>query len=185
MSPPQNLRANRAERAIRTGKNHFLAVLSACHITFPPNRWPDLLPATELTLNHLRSSSIDPILSAWHGLHGSSIDFLAHPIHPPGQFVMAHDSPLKRASWAHHGVRGFWLSPALSHYRCHHVFIPKTGATRVTDTLNLFPDPLFSFEDPSSDPIVPDPTSDRPYPPTPAPTLSVVSFTTPSSASAS
>jgi hypothetical protein len=29
--------------------------LSACHITFPPNRWPDLLPATELTLNHLRS----------------------------------------------------------------------------------------------------------------------------------
>ena len=162
--PPQNHRANRAERSIRTGKNHFLSVLSACHITFPPNRWPDLLPATELTLNHLRSSSLDPLLSAWHGLHGSAIDFLAHPIHPPGQLVVAHDSPLKRASWAHHGVRGFYLSPALTHYRCHLVFIPKTGATRVTDTLDLFPDPLFPFEDPSSDPVVPDPTTDRPHP---------------------
>jgi hypothetical protein len=77
---------------------------------------------------------------------------------------VAHDSPLKRASWAHHyGVHGFWLSPALSHYRCHLVFIHKTGATRVTDTLDLFPEPLFPFEDPSSDPIVPDTTSNRPH----------------------
>ncbi len=54
--PPFNHRANKAERSIRTGKNHFLSVLSAAHITFPPNRWSDLLPITELTFNHLRSS---------------------------------------------------------------------------------------------------------------------------------
>jgi hypothetical protein len=64
MPPPPNHRANRAERSIRTGKNHFIAVLSSCHITFPPNRWSDLLPASELTLNHLRHSSLDPNLSA-------------------------------------------------------------------------------------------------------------------------
>jgi hypothetical protein len=37
----------------------------------------------------------------------------AQPIHPPGQLVVIHDAPLKRASWARHGVRGFYLGPAL------------------------------------------------------------------------
>jgi hypothetical protein len=38
-------RANKAERSIRTGKNHFLFVLSSAHITFPHDRWCDLLPS--------------------------------------------------------------------------------------------------------------------------------------------
>ncbi len=61
-------------------------------------------PATELTLNTMHHSALDPSLSAWHGLHGSPVVFSAHPIHPPGQLVVVHDSPLKRKSWAHHGV---------------------------------------------------------------------------------
>jgi hypothetical protein len=112
----------------------------------------------------MRHSALDPSLSAWHGLHGSPVDFSAHPIHPPGQLVVVHDSPLKRQSWAHHGVRAFYISPSLSHYRSHTVFVPRTGATRVSDTLDHFPDPLFPFEGPSSDPVLPDPTSDRPSP---------------------
>jgi hypothetical protein len=44
------------------------------------------------------------------------------------------------------------------------VFVPRTGVTRVSDTLDHFPDPLFPFEDPASDPVLPDPTSDRPNP---------------------
>ena len=95
LAPPFNHRANKAERSIRTGKNHFLSILSAAHITFPPNRWSDLLPITELTLNHLRPFfTPNPSLSAWHGLHGSPVDFAAHPIHPPGQLVVVHDSPI-------------------------------------------------------------------------------------------
>jgi hypothetical protein len=82
--PPNQHRTNPAERAIRTAKNHFLSVLSAAHISFPPNRWPALLPLTELTLNHLRSFAPDPSISAWHGLHGQPLDFAAHPIHPAG-----------------------------------------------------------------------------------------------------
>ena len=136
-------------------------MLSSAHITFPPNRWSDLLPVSELTLNHLRPSALDPSLSAWHGLHGSPVDFAAHPLHPPGQLVVVHNSPLKRKSWDHHGVRAFYIGPALSHYRSHIVFIPRTGATRVSDTFDHFPDPLFPFEDPASDPVLPDPTSDR------------------------
>ncbi len=162
--PPNQHRTNPAERAIRTAKNHFLAVLSAAHISFPPNRWPALLPLTQLTLNHLRPFALDPSISAWHGLHRKSMDFAAHPIHPAGQLVVSHDPPQQRASWAKHGTRGFYLSPALSHYRSHVVFIPATLATRITNRLDFFPDPLFTFEDPPISAPPPDPTSDRPSP---------------------
>jgi hypothetical protein len=87
------------------------------------------------------------------------------PSTPPGQLVVIHDAPLKRASWARHGVRGFYLGPALLHYRSHICFVPKTGATRISDTLAHFPNLLFPFEDivPDAEPL-PDPTSSRPQP---------------------
>jgi hypothetical protein len=163
--PPTNQHCiNPAERAICTAKNHFLAVLSAAHISFPPNRWPALLPLTQLTLNHLRPFALDPSISAWHGLHRKPMDFASHPIHPAGQLVVSHDPPQQRASWALHGTRGFYLSPALSHYRSHVVFIPATLATRITNRLDFFPDLLFTFEDPTISAPPPDPTSDRPSP---------------------
>jgi hypothetical protein len=115
-------------------------------------------------------------LSAWHGLHSTPFDFDSHPIHPPGQLVVAHDAPLTRASWAKHGTRGFYLSPAVHHYRCHNVFLPLSNSYRVCQTLDDFPDPLFSFEDPSS-PLTANPTflnynvldEDIPDPPLPNP----------------
>ncbi len=139
-------------------------MLSAAHISFPPNRWPALLPLTELTLNHLRSFARDRSISAWHGIQDQPLDFAAHPIHPAGQLVVAHDPPQQRASWAKHGTRGFYLSPALSHYRSHVVFIPSTLATHITNQLDFFPDPLFTFEDPTISAPPPDPTSSRPSP---------------------
>ncbi len=86
------------------------------------------------------------------------LDFAAHPIHPAGQLVVSHDPPNQRASWAKHDTRGFYLSPALSHYRSHVVFIPSTLATRITSQLDLFPDLLFTFEDPTISAPPPDPT---------------------------
>jgi hypothetical protein len=91
--PPNQHRTNPAERAIRTGKNHFLSVLSAAHISFPPNRWHALLPLTQLTLNHMRPFALDPSISAWRGTYGQPMDFAAHPIHPAGQLMVSHDPP--------------------------------------------------------------------------------------------
>ncbi len=51
--PPLQHRTNPAERSIRTSKNHFLSTLSTAHVSFPPNRWPALLPLTMLTLNSM------------------------------------------------------------------------------------------------------------------------------------
>ena len=146
--PPANHRANPSERAIRTYKNHLISTLASTHISFPPDRWDLLLSHAELALNHFRSFSLDPSISAWHGLHRAIYDFSAHPLHPPGQLVVVHDSPEKRQSWARHGKRAFYLEPASSHYRCHRVFVPLNSRIRTSDTLDHFPDPLFPFEGP-------------------------------------
>ena len=87
------MRTNKAKRAMRTAKNHFTAVLSAAHISFPPDCWHLLLPITDLTLNHLRRFSLSPVMSAWQGLQSRVLDFAAHPIHPRGQLVIVDDSP--------------------------------------------------------------------------------------------
>jgi hypothetical protein len=44
---------NRAERAIRTFKDHFLSILAGVDQFFPPYLWDLLLPQAELTLNLL------------------------------------------------------------------------------------------------------------------------------------
>lgn len=64
------------------------------------------------------------------------------PIAPPGTPVLVYESPHNRGSWAPHGVPGFYVGPALAHYRCYTVFIPKTCKTRVTDTLSWHPKSL-------------------------------------------
>jgi hypothetical protein len=48
--PPGGHGTNPAERAIRTGKNHLIASLATCHISFPSDLWHLLLPTIELTL---------------------------------------------------------------------------------------------------------------------------------------
>ena len=161
--PPYNHRANPAERHIRSFKNHFLSILSSVHPHFPSDLWDRLLPHAELTLNHLRVWALDPAVSAFAGLHGAPLDFSAHPLHPPGQLVVAHDSPLTRSSWGPHGRRGFYLGPSLDHYRCSAVYMVGTGAVRDCDTLAHFPNPLFHFAalpDSPPSPAVPDPRPD-------------------------
>jgi hypothetical protein len=66
-------RRNRAERAIRTFKNHFLAILAGVDKSFPPYLWDLLLPQAELTLNLLRQSAINPKILAWEFFNGPSI----------------------------------------------------------------------------------------------------------------
>jgi hypothetical protein len=106
LQPPGNHRSNFAERAIRTFKNHFIAILSGIHTLFPLDLWNLLLDIAALTLNHMLPYKNDRRLSAYHGIHGSLIDFLAHPLHPPGQLVVIHERSHDRASWAQHGLRG-------------------------------------------------------------------------------
>ena len=125
-APAQNHHTVRAERAIRDAKNHIISTLATAHPSFPLELWDRLLPQIELTLNHLRPFRPNPDISAYLGVFRTPYDFLAHPIAPCGTLVLVWESPSTRASWAPHGVRGFYLGPALDHYRCWRTWILVT-----------------------------------------------------------
>ena len=138
--PPQNHRTNRAERCIRTWKNHFIATLATASPKFPVQQWHKIIPLAELTLNCLLPWQPKPSISAYHGLTGAQFDFRAHPIAAAGTAILIHEAPETCGTWAGHGVPGFYLGPALSHYRSHHVYVTSTCASRITDTIAWFPE---------------------------------------------
>ena len=58
-------------------------------------------------------------ISAYHGLTGAKFDFRAHPIGPAGTAVIIHDKPGNRGTWEAQGTHGYYLGPAIHHYRTH------------------------------------------------------------------
>ena len=62
--PPDVHRHNAAERAIRTFKAHFLAILAGVDRAFPRSLWYTLLNQTELTLNLISQATLAPDISA-------------------------------------------------------------------------------------------------------------------------
>jgi hypothetical protein len=136
--PPHVHRRNAAERAIRTYKSHLLAFLATCDPEFPVSEWDRLLFQAELTLNLLRSSRVNPKLSAYAYLHGN-FDFNKTPLAPPGTRVVVHLKPDQRGSWAYHCEEGWYVGPSMEHYRCVKCYIPASGRERDVDTLQFFP----------------------------------------------
>ena len=63
--PPDVHHHNTAERAIRTFKAHFLAILAGVGSDLPSSLWDTLLPQTKLTLNLLRQAPLATNMSAW------------------------------------------------------------------------------------------------------------------------
>eukprot|EP00978_Attheya_sp_CCMP212_P038542 scaffold191999_cov45-Attheya_sp.AAC.1 len=131
-------RQNNAEHAIQTFKNHFLAGLCTVDTSFPLQLWDRMLQQANLTLNMLRQSRLHPQISAHCHIAGE-FNYDATPIAPPGTKIVSHDKLKDRTSWAPHGKVGWYIGPALEHYRCHRVYITKTRAVRVSDTVDFFP----------------------------------------------
>jgi hypothetical protein len=61
--PPDMHCQNRAECAICTFKDHFLAIIAIIGSAFPPYLWDLLLPQAELTLNLLCQATLNPRIS--------------------------------------------------------------------------------------------------------------------------
>lgn len=136
--PPHQHRANTAERAIQTSKNHLKAGIATVDPKFPLREWDCLLPQCELTLNLLQTARVNPCLSAWAYLFGN-FDYNKTPVVPPGTKVVAHSKPTVRATWSLNGEQGWTIGPSLEHYRCIKVFFPKTRKERDVDTVTFFP----------------------------------------------
>jgi single-stranded DNA-binding protein len=119
---------------MQTFKAHFKSVLAGVSDDFPIREWDELLPQTVLTLNLLRQSHVAPNISAYAYHHGS-FDYNRMPLAPMGCAVQFHIKPDKRKTWGEHSMDGWYLKTSPEHYRCHIVFVKKTQATRVTDTV--------------------------------------------------
>jgi len=138
--PPLNHRANKAERGIQTVKNHFIATMSGANPAFPMYLWDECLDQMELTLSHLMPYALNPRLSAYQGIYGKPYDFSAHPIAPIGTLVVMHDSSTTRNSWAQHGTKGYYVGPAMKHYRSYNIWSFLTHKIRVSDSVAWFPE---------------------------------------------
>ena len=139
---PYQKQPNRAERAIRTAKNHIIATRAGFHPDCSPTFIDRCLFQIELTLNVMHPFEYDPKLSAHHGLFQHRFDFARHPIAPAGSKVLTWDSPDTRGSWADHGVSGIYLGPAMRHFRAFHIWVPQTYAQRISSTVWWFVKPF-------------------------------------------
>ena len=136
--PPHMHRRNLAERAIQTFKSHFIAMLCGCDPSFPLHLWCRMLPQAEITLNLLRTSRINPNLSAYAQIHGQ-FDYNRTPIAPPGTRVIVHENAAQRGTYGPRGTDGWYLGPAMDHYRCYRCYISATGGERTPETVEFFP----------------------------------------------
>jgi hypothetical protein len=104
--PPYTHIRNSAERAIRSFKDHLIAGLCSTDKSFPMHLWDRILPQAVITLNMLRTSRINPKLSAATHIFGQ-YDFNRAPMAPPGTRIIAHETPGRRRTWAPHGQDGW------------------------------------------------------------------------------
>ena len=147
--PPDMHRRNLAERAIRTFKAHFLTILAGVDATFPANRWDLLIPQAELTVNLLRQATTTPTISAWECINGP-FNFDATPMGPPGCRALLHAKPNTRRSWDFRSLDGFYVGPALNHYRCFTLLKRESQAVVISDTI-CFRHPTFAATNPSTE----------------------------------
>jgi hypothetical protein len=87
----------------------------------------------------LRTSRINPKISAATHIYGQ-YDFNIAPMASPGAIIIAHETPNRRRTWAPNGQDGWYIGPALEHYRCYTVYITKTRGERVVETVDFPPD---------------------------------------------
>ncbi|KAL7527446.1 hypothetical protein ACHAXR_001968, partial [Thalassiosira sp. AJA248-18] len=135
---PHNHRVNAAERAIRTFKEHFIAALATIDKKCPLQLWDQFLPQVQDTLNMLRRCRRDSTISAYEALYGI-FDFNKTPLAPIGTKALIYEGPDTRASWAPHGIDGYYVGPAKKHYRNLRFWIPTTRRYRISDTYKLYP----------------------------------------------
>ena len=136
--PPSNHRANNLEREIETFRNQFIAGMCSIDKYFHLKLWDRLLQQATISLNVISKSRSLPHISAYTYIFGE-FGFNCTPLAPPGTIVVMHNRPKYCASWAPHGENGWYVGPAMEHYRCHKAYIPKTRAERISDTVQFPP----------------------------------------------
>ena len=98
--------------------------------------WDKLIPQAVITLNLLRQSNLHPHLSAW-AHYNETLNFNATPMGPLGCKVLMHELNNNRSSWGFCAIEGYYVGPAMYHYRSYTVFPTKTKSLRTSDTVEF------------------------------------------------
>ena len=138
MVPPSIHRQNSAERAMRTWKEHAKATISTFDPDLPLQLWCQFLEAIDIQLNMLRASRLHPQISAHCHLNGE-FDYLKTPMVPLGTKATIFVPPKDQKTWAYHAMEGYYLGPAMDHYKCHRIYISETKGERTSDTVEFHP----------------------------------------------
>ena len=83
-------------------------------------------------------------MPAYTALEGE-FNYLNTPLAPLGSQVIAGITPAQRQSWAPHGTKAWYIGPALDHYRCVRVYIPKTKGTEIEDMFRWSDSNIFTL----------------------------------------
>jgi hypothetical protein len=70
--------------------------------------WDRFLPQAVLTLNMLTTSRISPKISVATHLDGQ-YNYNRAPMAPPGNIIIAHETPNHRQTWAPHEQDGWYI----------------------------------------------------------------------------
>ena len=99
----------------------------------------------------VRPYRFNPLMSACTTLE-EEFHYADTPLAPLESLVIAGTTPSHRASWAPHGTRAWVTGPAMNHYRCLSLHVPKTNGFITADTFqwsntNLFRLPKIIVEE--------------------------------------
>ena len=121
-------------KRIQVFKDHFISVLCGIDIMFPVRLWCRLLCHVEHQLNLLRTSPVDPAMSAFEIMNGKH-NYNSNLFALLAYAVKLHVMPSKRKTWEQHTKSGFYVGNSWEHYRCHKVWILDTKNTAVGKTV--------------------------------------------------
>ena len=121
-------------RLFEPPRHTFLSILAGIAPNSPKFLWDHLLPQTEMTLNFLRQSTLDPTKLA-REFSNAAFDYAATPILPLGCRIIIHNKPSVSNSWGFRGKDGWSLCCSLEHYRCQRVAPKDTKDVQLSNTL--------------------------------------------------
>ena len=138
--PPHMHWRNAAESYVRNFNNQFFAVLCTVDPRFSSYLWDRLLSQVTMTLNMLRQSRLNPEILAYEQVD-SIHNFELTPIVSLVCKVEIHEKLHKQLTYAPHSVDGWYLGPAVHHYRFYIWYNIGRGRWGDTgDTIAFFPE---------------------------------------------
>ncbi len=90
----------------------------------------------KLTINLLRQATANPKILAWEYFNGP-FDFNKTPLALVGCRVFIHAKPGTRRSWEYRAKQGFYMGPALKHYRCYELVKSETKQKVISNTVQF------------------------------------------------